>query len=65
MNYSLIGADRYTHLKIVAVALVCSVLVGLAFHSSLLAAATPNPHLIDVQFAANTENKSVCRINAL
>ena len=64
MNYLLVGADCNTHLKIVAVALFCSVLVGLAFNASLLAAPM-SKQLIDVQFAANAEHRSVCRLNTL
>jgi hypothetical protein len=39
MTYSLIGADRTTHIKIVTLALAGSLLVGFAVHASQ----TPDP----------------------
>jgi len=51
VSYSLVGADRNTHLKIAAVALACSLLAGLAFHGSLLADAAPKDELANNQFA--------------
>jgi hypothetical protein len=65
MNYSLINADRNTHLKIVLVALACSVLVGFAFNGSLFAAPASKPQLVDVTFVANTAHRTVCRIDEL
>ena len=63
MNYLLSGADRNTHLKILGLALACSVIIGFAFNASLLAAPAPKPELNDVRIAAQVNNKSVCRVN--
>ncbi len=50
MSYSLVGADRNTHLKIAAVALVGSMLAGLAFHGSLLAEAVSKNRAAKTEF---------------
>ena len=63
-NHSLAGAAVNTHLKIVGLALVCSVAIGIAFHASLFAAPTSKPRLMDVTFATNVEDGSVCRMIA-
>lgn len=71
MTYSLIGAKRGTQLKIVALALVCSVLVWFTIYSSQAShtmkqtaglAAMPQSTL-HLTTRAGTE--SVCRISAL
>lgn len=62
MSYSLIGADRNTHLKIIGLALIGSVLFGFAFNASLFAAPVSKPQLVEVRFAPPVENRSVCRV---
>ena len=71
MNYSLIGAGS-SHLKIVAVALICSGIVWFTIYSSQAAsgiqtapATVSAPQLIHEQSAAHVQPASVCRITAL
>jgi hypothetical protein len=72
MNYTLIGADSRTHLKIVALAILATAVLGFAAHGGNLsspdrvtksthAVAKPRPSIS--QSWARVEN--VCRINAL
>ena len=75
MNYSLLGADYRTHLKIIALAIFASVALGFAAHGSNISSAngsTPNlshvmakPHTPNSQSWARAENISVCRFKAL
>jgi hypothetical protein len=70
MNYSLVGADRATHLKIVTVALVASILVGIAAHASHSSAnsneiAAAAPKLTDSHSFASIDRVTVCRFSAM
>ncbi len=75
MNYSLLGADCRTHLKIIALAIFASAVLGFAAHGSNISSisnstsnfshAVAKPHLPVSQSWARAENMSVCRFNAL
>jgi hypothetical protein len=65
MNYSLLKADRKTHLKIVALALICSTMVGIALNAKPFAASVSKLTLTVMQYAADTGAKPVCRLSAL
>jgi len=75
MNYSLVNADCRTHFKIVAVAILASILLGFTAHGSSIssrnisttnfAAVVAKPHLPINRFWTRAENISVCRFNAL
>jgi hypothetical protein len=63
MNYSIVGADRNTHLKIFALAIIASLLVGVAFNASLFAAPIWKRHGTDILLASNAHPRPVCRLN--
>jgi hypothetical protein len=74
MNYTLIGADCRTHLKIAALAILATVVPGFAAHGGNLSSpdrvsksshAVAKPHPSVSQSWARVESVSVCRINAL
>ena len=75
MNYSLLSADCRTHFKIVALAIVASILFGIAANGRNIETAnlsTSNAtitvakaHLLAGRSWARAENISVCRMNAL
>ena len=62
LNHSIAGADGTTHLKIVGVALLCSVVLGLGFNATLFAQPTPKPQIADAIVMVPVENTSVCRM---
>ena len=64
MNCSLVFADWNTHLKIVAVAFVCSLLAALAFHASTPVSPVSKKFMA-VQILADGAHPTVCRINEL
>jgi hypothetical protein len=55
VSYSLVGADRNTHLKIAAVAFGCSALAAFVFHASLFAPSISKEQLAKNQFADAVE----------
>jgi hypothetical protein len=71
MNYSLVGANRTTHFKIVVLAIVGTVLLGFAIrtsnpvHANNIANAMSKPRPVENQSAAHAENVTVCRYSAL
>lgn len=75
MNYSLLNADYRTHLKIVALAIFASAVLGFAAHGSNLSTsnnsaprfshAVSKPQPPSSQSWARAENISVCRFSAL
>ena len=73
MNYSLLRADYRTHLKILALAVFASAVLGFGAHGTNIASGeitstisvVAKPHLNNARPFAQMNNVSVCRINAL